>query len=226
MRCTLRVAAIFQDVKRRAFTWLQKNTKSISSSRYRSFLPRVRYIFCATAHVKTARSRRRERVKRAESLCASPSGSLLTCDGKKARLHCIVKLAHRKQSSHSFEGEERRKERSKKKKRWTRRGEHQRVQDSPRPSRCALYSHRLDHERRKTSQGRPVLRSFSLPPSLLLFLTPLRRLDPPRHDRFTHLLFLNEHLLSGKTVWQLARARTWSYTAPCKTPLSYDWKAI
>jgi len=35
----------------------------------------------------------------------SPSGSLLTCNGKKARQRCIVKLAHRKQSSHSSRSE-------------------------------------------------------------------------------------------------------------------------
>jgi len=59
----------------------------------------------------------------------------------------------------------------------------------------------LDHERRKTSQGRPVLRS-SLPSAL----------RPSAEQPLTLLLFLNEHLLSGKTVWQLARARTWSFT--------------
>ena len=78
----------------------------------------------------------------------------------------------------------------------------------------------LDHERRKTSQGRPVLRSS----------LPVRSALRPSAERpltlLLLLLFLNEHLLSSKTVWQLARARTWSYTAPCKTLLLYDWKAI
>lgn len=50
-----------------------------------------------------ARARARERVKRARVPALSPSGSLLTCNGKKARPRCIVKLAHRKQSSHSSE---------------------------------------------------------------------------------------------------------------------------
>lgn len=70
-----------------------------------------------------------------------PSGSLLTCDGKKARPRCIVKLAHRKQSCHSAarsRGRQSRQaeNRNKKKNRMGRRA--QRVQDSPRPSRCAL----------------------------------------------------------------------------------------
>lgn len=65
------------------------------------FFPRVRYI-------------RGDRVKSTPICRASasfdesvreflrfPPWALLTCDGKKARPHCIVKLAHRKQSSHS-----------------------------------------------------------------------------------------------------------------------------
>lgn len=58
-----------------------------------------------------ARSRMKSRCARAHERELSargsprfpPRGSLLTCNGKKVRPRCIVKLAHRKQSSHSSE---------------------------------------------------------------------------------------------------------------------------
>jgi len=66
----------------------------------------------------------------------------------------------------------------------------------------------LDHERRKTFQGRPVLRSS------LSLRVPRSGPSPRPLALFFSLLplFLNEHLLLGKTVWQPAGERALDLT--------------
>lgn len=100
------------------------------------------------------------------SLSFSPSGSLLTCNGKKARPHCIVKLAHRKQSSHSSRSEAQGWWRRKTRGGMGRVGEREQAGTANARLTEAVslrFIAALDHERRKTSQGRPVLRPSLLP---------------------------------------------------------------
>lgn len=193
------MAAIFQNVKKKTTVSLhgRKNTKINFSEPLPSlFLRRQGCDIFVRPHEICARKSLSKRAS--ESL---PPRALFSPATAKRR-GCIASLNWRIENNRAIPRGEREREAKRR-----RRGPREvskastavRVQDLPRPSRCAFIA-RLDHERRKTSQGRPVLRSFPSRPC------PSRPLDPPPRPRFTYLLFLNEHLLSGKSVWQLARA--------------------
>jgi len=143
----------------------------------------------------------------------SPRLPLPASEGKKARPRCIVKLARiennrairsgEEASGREQDEDEEEEEDEEKKEGAGEEGEEEEASTASARLTEAVslrFIAALDHERRKTSQGRPVLRSSlplrvprSGPPSrpLALFFSLL-------------LLLLNEHLLLGKTVCQPA----------------------
>lgn len=139
-------------------------------------------------------------------LCASPSGSLLTCDGKKARLR-IASLNWRIENNRAIPSRRGKKkgEENKRKKRREQGESSARECKTHRGRLVALYSHKAWPREEKNVSGPtgPSL-SLSLPSSSSSSARPSAALPTS--------LFLNEHLLSGKTVWQLARARALDLT--------------